>query len=149
MLYRPSRHHRRGTVLVESAIIYSVMLFLLFAIIVGGLGMFRYQAVAHLAREGARYASVHGGKYQQDGWPQRGQAPAISTSQDLRDYLLPLATLLDSNYLEVSVSWTAPASITPANYPSYLDPDPTLVPPGQKVVTNNVRVRVTVLGTPG
>ena len=59
------RQPRRGVTLVECAIIYPLTLLLVLAIIIGGLGMFRYQEVASLAREGARYASVRGAKYAQ------------------------------------------------------------------------------------
>src|SRR5215211_5088715 len=54
---------RRGTSLVEAAFALPVTFFLLFALVVGGIGIFRYQQVAHLARETARYAAVHGGQY--------------------------------------------------------------------------------------
>ena len=46
---------RRGTTTLEFAITCPIVFFLVFAIIVGGLGVFRYQEVAALAREGARY----------------------------------------------------------------------------------------------
>jgi Flp pilus assembly protein TadG len=138
----PPTHRRRGVVLVESAVIYSVALLLVLGLIVGGVGMYRYQEVAHLAREGARFAATHGGNYQKDGWPDRTGVPAITSNESMLNYLLPRALLLDPSQLQVTVSWTAPASVTPANSPSYVDPDPTLVPPGQKVIQNNVRVTV-------
>ncbi|MBY0527067.1 MAG: pilus assembly protein [Gemmataceae bacterium] len=57
---------RRGVTLVESAIIYPLTLFIMLALVVGGMGVFRYQEVAALAREGARYASTHGAQYRKD-----------------------------------------------------------------------------------
>src|SRR5438105_8155158 len=63
MLYRPGRRRRHGGVILESAVIYPVSFFLLFALMIGGMGIFRYQQVAHLARECARFASTHGGTY--------------------------------------------------------------------------------------
>lgn len=53
---RPSR----GTNAVEAAIALPVAFLLILGTCVIGLGVFRYQQVASLAREGARYASVHG-----------------------------------------------------------------------------------------
>jgi len=142
-MVRRSRHRcRRGAVTVESAIVYSVAMLLIFGLLVGGMGMFRYQSVAHLAREGARFASTHGGKYQQDGYPQKTGVPAISNSDDLRTYLLAQANALDSSKLTVTVSWTGAGNVTPSNMPTYVDTNPNLVPPGQKVVTNNVIVTV-------
>lgn len=54
---------RRGATLVESAIVYPATFLLLVGMLVGALGIFRYQQVAALARETARYASVHGAEY--------------------------------------------------------------------------------------
>lgn len=132
---------RRGATLVEFAAVCSVTFLLIFGLLIGGLGVYRYQEVAHLAREGARYATTHGGKYQQDGWPQKTGVPAVGKSADLRDYLLPKSNLLESDRLNIAVSWTAPGTIKPANAPSYPDPDPNLTP-GQKVITNHVQVTV-------
>lgn len=141
LLHSPSPR-RRGTTIVESAVVLSVTLLLTMGLIVGGLGIFRYQEVAHLAREGARYASVHGGKYAREGIPQKTGVPAVNTSQDLLDVLLPRTVILDKQYLQVVVTWTAPPDITPSNWPSYADPDPNQAVPGQKIITNNVRVTV-------
>jgi Flp pilus assembly protein TadG len=56
----------RGTVLVESALVYTVFLMLTLGTISIGLGVFRYQEMAWLAREGARWAAVHGPTYQSE-----------------------------------------------------------------------------------
>ena len=138
--HRPRR--RRAATLVESAVVYSLTFFLCLALLVGGLGVFRYQEVAQLAREGARYASTHGGKYQADGQPQATGVPAVASSSDLLTYLKAEAVTLDPSQLQVSVSWSGAGSVTPSNYPYYVDTDPNLVPPGQVVVRNNVTVTV-------
>jgi Flp pilus assembly protein TadG len=52
--------------MVEAAFIYPIAFLLLIGLIVGSVGMFRYQQMASLAREIARYASVHGTHYAQD-----------------------------------------------------------------------------------
>ena len=54
---------RRGATSVEFAIVASTVLLLLIGLIVGALGVFRYQEIARLAREGARYAAVRGEAY--------------------------------------------------------------------------------------
>jgi Flp pilus assembly protein TadG len=132
---------RSGATLVECAFIYPIAFLLLLGLVVGGLGIFRYQEVAHLAREGARYASTHGGKYQEEGMPQQTGVSAISSSSDLSTYLATQTTLLDPSKLQVSVSWSAAGSITPANYPSYADSTSTV--PGQSIIQNYVTVTVT------
>ncbi len=138
---------RRGATAVEFAVVAPVVLLFVFGLIVGGLGVFRYQEVAHLAREGARYASTHGGIYQHDGIAQLTGVPAIASSSDLSTYLATKTALLDPNLLQVSVSWVDSAGVrithVPPNMPTYVDADPNLIPPGQRVVQSNVAVTVT------
>ena len=54
---------RRGTTVVECAVVYPLTMMLLLGTIIMGLGIFRYEQLQSLAREGARYASVHGPAY--------------------------------------------------------------------------------------
>ena len=63
MMLRQKDRRRVGSILLESALVYPVLFVLVLAIIMLGLGVFRYQQVAHAAREGSRWASVHGEKY--------------------------------------------------------------------------------------
>ncbi len=133
---------RYGVVVVESAVVYSVTMLLLLGMLVGGLGVFRYQEVAHLAREGSRYASTHGGRYSQDGIPQQTGVPAVASSADLLAYLQTRAVMLDPSKLQVTASWSAAGNVTPSNYPYYVNTNPNLSPPGQQVITNNVTVTV-------
>lgn len=53
-----NRHARRGTVLVESAVVYPVVFLIVVSIILLGTAVFRFQQVAHIAREASRWASV-------------------------------------------------------------------------------------------
>jgi len=133
---------RRGTTAVECAFIFPALFIILFGLLVGGSGVYRYQEVAHLAREGARYASTHGGRYQQEGIATSSGVSAIATSSDMATYLSSKTILLDASKLTVTASWTGAGSVTPSNYPTYMDTDPTLVPPGQKVIQNYVIVTV-------
>ncbi len=50
----------------KAAVVYPITIFLLLGTVVLGLGVFRYQQIQSLAREGARYASVHGPQYATD-----------------------------------------------------------------------------------
>ena len=132
---------QRAVAMLEFAFICPVALFLLFGLFVGGMGVFRYQEVSHLAREGARYASTHGGTYQFEGIAQKTGVAAVSSSTDLSNYLADKTVLLDSSQLSVNVSWTAPSGYTPANMPSFEDTSTPI--PGQSIIQNYVIVKVT------
>jgi Flp pilus assembly protein TadG len=100
MLRRAKNQTRRGAVVLESAIIYPVTFLLIFGLIIGGLGVFRYQEVASLAREGSRYASVRGAMYERV----TGKPPA--TAADVyNNVILPKAVALDPKQLSYSVTW--------------------------------------------
>jgi len=145
MLAPCSSRSRRGAHLLEVAIVSPVVLFLVFGLIVGGMGIPRYQEVSHLAREGARYASTHGGMYHQEGIDTQTGVPAISTVDDpnLVTYVKGQTVLLDPSQMTVNTSWTIPSSYVPSNMPSYEDvTTPNQNPPGQLVIYNNVVVKV-------
>lgn len=148
MLATRCSRRRRGAAALEFAVVAPLALFLVFAQIVGGLGVSRYQEVAHLAREGARYAITHGGMYDQEGIARESGVPAVTSSSQLSSYLAGKSTLLDPSRLAVDVAFTAPNNYTPANMPTYVDTDASLVPPGQKTFRNNVIVKVTYQWSP-
>jgi Flp pilus assembly protein TadG len=100
MLRNIHSRHRRGTTAVEFAIVCPILFFLLFATIVGSLGVFRYQQVAAVAREGARWACVHGGQYEQD-----TRKPAATPEDIFNKVILPAATMLRPEHLSCSVTW--------------------------------------------
>lgn len=54
---------RRGVSTLECAAVYPAAILLLMGTVIMSLGIFRYQQLQFLAREGARYASVHGPTY--------------------------------------------------------------------------------------
>jgi Flp pilus assembly protein TadG len=97
-----NRHcrHRRGTTAIEFAFACPILFFLLFATMVGGMGVFRYQQVAAVAREGSRWACVHGGQYEQD----TGK-PAATPEDVFNKAILPAATTLRPERLSYSVTW--------------------------------------------
>ena len=134
--------------MVEFALVCSAVLLLIFGMIVGGTGVYRYQEMAHLAREGARYAATHGGQYTLDGIPAKSGVPAVVSNKEMEDYLHPKAVALDKSKLTIEVSWSAPSTLTPRNMPTYVDTDPTLIPPAQKEIQNYVTVTVSYQWVP-
>jgi Flp pilus assembly protein TadG len=140
-----SRRTRRAASLVEAALIFPATFLLTIGMVVGAVAIFRYQEVAHLAREGARYAATHGGRYQEDGLPTSTGVPAITDNDSMRNYLTQETIALDPNNLTVAVKWeTMDSSGTRAaaagNYPAYVDT--TTAVPGQVVNQNYVVVTV-------
>lgn len=108
------RRARRGTTTVEFAVTLPLAFFLLLATIIGGIGVFRYQQMASLAREGARWASVHGGQYAKE----TGQ-PAATPKDIFDNAIAPLAAGLDVNQLNYEVTWkksNMPYSIANDNF---------------------------------
>jgi hypothetical protein len=101
---------RSGATLVEVAIIFNLVLVLLIGLVVGAMGVFRYQQMAYLAREAARYAAVHGGQYQHE----NAQAISQHTLPNVtRDYIqdkviLANASNLDASLLQVTITLNNP-----------------------------------------
>jgi Flp pilus assembly protein TadG len=118
-------HRNRGTTTVEFAITCPIAFFLIFAIITGGLGVYRYQQVAAAAREGARWASVHGTDYAQD----TGK-PAATPEDIYNNAILPAVTAIDVSNLTYSVTWDK------NNVPLYTDAN------YEKPIGNTVTVTV-------
>jgi Flp pilus assembly protein TadG len=91
---------RRGATVVECALVFPVFIGLVFGLVVGGMGVFYYQEVASLAREGARYAAVHGAQYAQV----TGRPPA--TPQDVyNNAIAPKLVVFQPNQINYSVTW--------------------------------------------
>lgn len=99
---RRTRRDRAGTSVVEFAIVCPLTLFFLLAIMVGGIGVMRYQQVASLAREGARWASVHGSDYARE-----TKQPAATAMDIYQLAILPHAGTLDESRLSYEVHWNA------------------------------------------
>ena len=116
---------RRGATVVEFAFVAPVFLVLVAGLIIGAIGVFRYQEVASLAREGARWASVHGDRYQF-----ATGNPAATPADVYNNAILPNAVGLDASQLSYCVSWNA------GNAPSQPGGD------YEKATTNTVTVTV-------
>jgi Flp pilus assembly protein TadG len=139
---------RKGATLLEYAIVAPISFFIVLALIVGGMAVFRYQEVSHLAREASRYASTHGGQYAADGHPSTTGVAAVASSTDIHTYVVSRAVALDTTKLASTIDWSSPTTMSPRNIPYYMDTDPTLVPPGQNVFQNYVTVTVTYTWMP-
>jgi hypothetical protein len=91
-------------------VVYPVTIFLLLGTVVLGLGVFRYQQIQCLAREGARYASVHGPQYAAD------TGNAYATNSTVLTHVESLAVGLDNTKLSCTVTWnpSPPTKTTPS-----------------------------------
>jgi len=110
LLQRKSQ--RRGAVLVESAMVYPVVFLIMMAIVMLGVGVFRYQQVANISREASRYASVHGSKYATEtggtaAAPDDGlYTGGTNQSTSLYDNAIkPRAIGMDTSKVTYSVTW--------------------------------------------
>jgi Flp pilus assembly protein TadG len=132
-----TRTARRGAVILESAVVYPLLFLLLLGLIVGGLGVFRYQQVACQAREATRFASVHGGRWQKD---TGGTSP--TQDQILQQVVLPLAAGMDPNKLSLQVQWIDETKGATVSW-NQAGKWPTGMSPAGNSVTNRVRATVT------
>jgi Flp pilus assembly protein TadG len=62
--------------MAEAAIVLPISVMVILGMVYGGLSVYRYQQCAEVAREGARWASVHGAQYHTD----TGKAIATPTT---------------------------------------------------------------------
>ncbi len=93
---------RRGVQMVETAIVLPVVMMLTFGTWSTAMGVYYYQLVASLAREGARYASVHGTQYAAD------TGNSAATPADIyNNAILPMAMAvgLTPSHLIYAVIW--------------------------------------------
>ncbi len=107
----PPRRRRRGVVLLESGLVYSSAMMLILGTITIGLGVFRYQEMAWLAREGARWAAVHGPTYQSE------QSKAAPTSSDvMSNAITPRMAILTQANLTCTLTMTSGVATVTLNY---------------------------------
>lgn len=127
---------RRGAVTVEAAVVYPVLFLLLFGLIVGGLGVFRYQVVACQAREASRLASVRGSE-----WAKETGKASPTESEIFEQAVKPFAVAMDASRLTIKVEWVDAVS---GQVKSWDDSPktPTSRTSRGEAVTNRVRVTV-------
>jgi Flp pilus assembly protein TadG len=134
---------------VETAVVMPVVMMFILGTFSVGMGIYYYQQVASLAREGARYASVHGTQYAQD------TGNAVATASDVYDNAIkPMAAGLNPSKLSYQVEWgtAVSGSWVWTSWDSSLrdptSPNPNSSPANQPLY-NAVRVTVTYQWTPG
>ena len=98
---RKKSKRRRGAVIAESAIAYSVVFMVTLGTLGVGLGIVQYQELGWLAQEGARWAAVHGPTYQSE---QGGAAPTGSSV--MTNVITPKIGLLSSANLTCNLTMT-------------------------------------------
>jgi Flp pilus assembly protein TadG len=118
---------RPATTTVEFALVGAVTFLLLIGLLIGGLGIFRYQQVARLARDASRWASVHGTQYAID-----TNNSAATATDVYKQAIVPGATGLDLTHLTYAVTWNT------SNSPYYT----TTVNGFQAKVANTVSVTI-------
>jgi len=92
---------RDGVTVVECAVIFPIVFLLLAGCIIAGLGVFRYQEISALSREGARYASVRGAYYEF-----HTGKKAVTPKEVYDNAILPKAVVLDQTRLSYDVTWS-------------------------------------------
>jgi hypothetical protein len=92
---------------VECAIVFSLTMLLVVGLVVCALGVSHYQQTAYLAREGARYAAVHAGQYQQENAAaiSEGTLPNVTSSYLTTDVIQARAVNLDPSSLQVTINF--------------------------------------------
>jgi hypothetical protein len=103
MLLNRTKNRSAATV-VECAIVLPLTFGLILTLMVGATGVFRYQEVATLAREGARYGSTHGHQYRKDAGLPIGTSPDW-TADIYQKAVQPNLVALDESRLTCQVNW--------------------------------------------
>lgn len=96
----PNKLLRRGASVVEMAIVAPLVFAMTIGVIMGGLGVFRYNQVASLAREGARWASVRGPEYQR-----LNQAPRPTADDLMAEVISKRSVALNQKLLQCDLVW--------------------------------------------
>lgn len=102
---RPATTRRRpAATTLEVAFVLPVTMFILTALVIGGMGVFRKHEVALLAREGARYASTHGNQYHRDAGLPTGTSS--DWNQDIiNNGIMPKRMVLNPAKMTVTTTW--------------------------------------------
>jgi len=133
------RQRREGSALVETAIVYPVLFLLILGIIMIGIAVFRYQQVAHAAREGARWAAVHGAKSAEENKTNPDRYPAPDAAAIFDKAIHPQLAKIDTTNITYSVTWnTSNEQMRP-----YVYTDPVTGKARVREVANTVSVTVT------
>jgi Flp pilus assembly protein TadG len=121
---KPEQRH--GATALECAVVYPVAILLLMGTAIMSLGIFRYEQLQSLAREGARYASVHGPTYaSENGQSQATTATVLAHVQGMAVGLNGLdctavnystSTLPCTVSVTLTYTWTPESLFTPMTW---------------------------------
>ncbi len=100
MYLRQPFRHRKGATVVECALVYPVVFVMFIGLIVGGMGVFRYQECASLARQAARFASTHAGKYASE----NPNATTVDKNYIITNVIKTHAYVLDTSKLSTTIN---------------------------------------------
>ncbi len=142
MVRRSHPGRRRGALMVESAVVYPLFFVLLFGLVVGGMGVFRYQQVACQAHEAARYACVRGSQ-----WAQQTGKTSPTSAEIYQSAVVPVAAGMDTTKLSIRVQWIDESTGTATDW-DQAGKWPTSTTGSGDQVTNRVRVTVTYRWSP-
>jgi Flp pilus assembly protein TadG len=106
------KNARRGTTIVECAVVYPVTMLLILGTIVVGVGVFDYQQLQFLAREGARYASVHGPEYASENSASMATTSTVLTQVESLAVGLNGLDCTSVNYSATSLPCTVSVTLT-------------------------------------
>jgi hypothetical protein len=126
--------------MVEAPFVLSVTLMILFGLMMGAIAISYQQQAASLARQGARYAAVHGTMYAEEITPGTPPPDESKIKEFIKSKAAMDRTLLDKPDA-IKVVWNS------SPIPLTVNPDPRANPPGQPLV-NTVTVTVTYTWTP-
>jgi Flp pilus assembly protein TadG len=131
---RRAPQRRSGATVVECAFVYPVVFLLILGLLIGAGGIFRYSQLASLAREGARYASVHGQQYAYE-----NNVTAPTPDDIFNNVIAPMAVGFDTTQLNHSITYNTD------NWPYHttLDANNNVVP-----IQNTVTVTLTYQWVP-
>jgi hypothetical protein len=138
---------RTAALTLECVVIYPVFFFIVLATFIGGMGIFQYQQIGHVAREAARYASTHGGEYAQENASaiSGNKLPNVTEDYLKKNVVTPQLTWIDTSRVQQTVMFNQPSGstgwdATTNRWPNSLWTDPSTNTVNS--VTNTVSVTV-------
>jgi len=130
---------RRAATVVECAFVYPITFLFVVGLLVGSMGMFRYQQIASLSREASRYASVHGTLYAKD-----ANVTAPTPADIYAAAVVDKAVALDLSQLSPSITYEDGHGNITSNAPSRID----IVSGNVTPYANTVKVTLTYKWVP-
>jgi hypothetical protein len=135
MMPKCRKGRRRGVVLVEAGLVYSIAISLVIATIVVGLGSLRYQQLTWLTREGARWASLHGPDYQ----TAHSGTPPITGQDVVNDAIARGISPFTANELTPTLTWDTTSKPKNVIYQLEFTWTPQIIPGSIKFTTKSTQ----------